>query len=115
VAGHSNSGKSTLVNVLAGYDSRKGPAKTSDRAGWTDQICFYQLGKRPPVLVLADLPGYGHAIADAAAKREWQNMTRDYLGNRIVLSRCCVLVDCSRGLCRLDHSILSFLTKVSER
>jgi ribosome biogenesis GTPase A len=62
-AGHSNSGKSTLVNAISGLSPRTGPASVSERAGWTDQICFYQLGKRPPLLNLADLPGYGHAVA----------------------------------------------------
>ena len=54
-------GKSTLVNAMVGVLPKKGPASVSERAGWTDQICFYQLGKKPPLLVLADLPGYGHA------------------------------------------------------
>lgn len=40
-------------------------------------------------------------------------MTRDYLSTRIVLSRCCVLVDCSRGLCKDDKSLLAFLIKAS--
>lgn len=44
-AGHSNSGKSTLVNAMCGVKPKKGPAGISDRAGWTDQICFYRLGK----------------------------------------------------------------------
>ena len=43
IAGHSNCGKSTLVNVMAGFSHREGPASVSDRAGWTDQICFYQV------------------------------------------------------------------------
>ena len=42
-AGHSNSGKSTLVNALVGVLPKKGPAGISERAGWTDQICFYQV------------------------------------------------------------------------
>ncbi len=35
--------QSTLVNALVGVLPRRGPAKVSDRAGWTDQICFYQV------------------------------------------------------------------------
>ena len=110
-AGHSNCGKSTLVNAVAGIQPTKGPAQVSDRAGWTDQICFYQLGKRPPVLILADLPGYGHAVATSSRRKEWQLMCHDYLSTRKVLTICYVLVDCTRGLCQGDLSIINFLKK----
>lgn len=108
-AGHSNCGKSTLVNGISGLHPKKGPASVSDRAGWTDQICFYQLGKKPPILIMADLPGYGHSVSTALIRAQWKTMIRDYLSTRIVLSRCCVLVDCTRGLCDGDYSILKFL------
>lgn len=83
----------------------------SDRAGWTDQICFYQVGKKPPLLILADLPGYGHAVATSEDQKAWKLMTRDYLGHRVVLSRCSILVDCTRGLCSQDTSLIRFLNK----
>lgn len=111
-AGHSNCGKSTLVNAMVGLSPHKGAASVSDRAGWTDQICFYMVGKKPPVMTLADLPGYGHAVASVVDKRQWTLMTRDYLSSRRVLSKCCVLVDCTRGICEEDHKMLRFLAKV---
>ena len=111
-AGHSNSGKSTLVNAMAGCKPSSGPAGVSDRAGWTDQICFYQLGKKPPVFTLADLPGYGHAVARPQEIKQWKLMTRDYLKNRKVLGLCCIMVDCTRGLCSLDKSLVRFLHAV---
>jgi GTP-binding protein len=64
------------------------------------------------VLTLADLPGYGHAVASGAQRKAWANMMRDYLQNRAILSRCCILVDCTRGLCRQDKLLVKFLTKV---
>lgn len=100
-----------MVNTISGLSPRKGPAKVSERAGWTDQICFYQLGKRPPLFILADLPGYGHAVANPAEIKIWNVMTRDYLKNREVLSLACVLVDSTRGLCAHDTSLIKFLTK----
>ena len=36
-------------------------------------------------------------------------MTRDYLGSRLVLSLAVVLVDCTRGLCAADISMLKYL------
>lgn len=110
-AGHSNSGKSTLVNAISGLLPRKGPASVSDRAGWTDLICFYQLGKKPPLLILADMPGYGHAVASTNDKKAWKLMIRDYLQTRVVLAQCCVLVDCTRGLCDEDRRFISMLHK----
>ncbi len=53
--GHTNCGKSTLVNALSGIHPRRGPASTSDRAGWTDLVGFYQVGKKPPVLTLVSV------------------------------------------------------------
>jgi ribosome biogenesis GTPase A len=44
-AGHSNSGKSTLVNAIIGKPPRNGPASVSDRAGWTDSISFFKVKK----------------------------------------------------------------------
>ena len=51
-AGHSNCGKSTLINALAGIEPKKGPASVSDRAGWTERVSFYRIGKKPPILTL---------------------------------------------------------------
>ena len=65
----SNCGKSSLVNALTGLGHKKGPASVSDRAGWTDQIGFFQLGKKPPKITLVDFPGYGFAVATAEQKR----------------------------------------------
>jgi len=110
-AGHSNSGKSTLVNAMAGGGHTSKLAPVSDRAGWTDLISFYMLGKKPPVLTLADMPGYGHAVASTEAKRAWKLMIKNYVQNRVVLCRCCVLVDCTRGLCGEDVRFLKFLQK----
>lgn len=111
LAGHTNSGKSTLANALAGINPKNGPAGVSDRAGWTDLVCFYQLGKLPPVLNIVDLPGYGHAIANVKAVHDWSLMIRRYFTNRHVISRCCVLVDSCRGLCLGDKTLIRMLHK----
>eukprot|EP00613_Pedinella_sp_CCMP2098_P077394 CAMPEP_0171936840 /NCGR_PEP_ID=MMETSP0993-20121228/34092_1 /TAXON_ID=483369 /ORGANISM="non described non described, Strain CCMP2098" /LENGTH=425 /DNA_ID=CAMNT_0012578069 /DNA_START=33 /DNA_END=1310 /DNA_ORIENTATION=+ len=108
-AGHSNSGKSTLLNTLAGLSRGKGVARVSDRAGWTDALFWYQVGAKPPIMSLVDLPGYGHAVVEPKAKAQWFASTRSYLASRRVLSRVCVLVDCTRGVGAEDAELLHFL------
>ncbi|CAN0049349.1 unnamed protein product [Discosporangium mesarthrocarpum] len=61
-AGHTNCGKSTLVNALAGLHPSRGLAPSSDRAGWTDLVTFYQVGKKPPVLTLVSVKGVGVGV-----------------------------------------------------
>ena len=99
---------------MAGLSPKKGPAGVSERAGWTDQICFYQLAKKPPIFTLADLPGYGHAVASPLDKRQWMLMNKSYLSSRPILSRCCILVDSTRGLCSADVGLAVFLSKHGE-
>jgi GTP-binding protein EngB required for normal cell division len=50
--GHSNSGKSALLNALSGAHAKSGPAEVSPRAGWTAELTFYRAqlapSSRPP-------------------------------------------------------------------
>lgn len=81
-------------------------------------------------MTLADLPGYGFAVATADEMKAWKKMCRSYLKEREILVRliysylllhfdlmgafvrCCVLVDCTRGLCKADIRLLKYLNKV---
>jgi GTP-binding protein EngB required for normal cell division len=44
IVGRSNVGKSTLLNVLLGVQSRKQAAATGDKPGVTQSLDFYRLG-----------------------------------------------------------------------
>ncbi len=46
-----------------------------------------QLGKRPPILTMADLPGYGFAVATVDEMRAWKVMCKKYLSERQILVR----------------------------
>ena len=56
LAGRSNVGKSSLVNLLAG---RKKLAKISSKPGKTRSLNYYKVN--PDGYFLVDLPGYGYA------------------------------------------------------
>ena len=115
LAGHSNCGKSTLINSLVGIGP-KGVLEKSSRSGRTSRTV--QAGRMPfliqvstsaPTLNLVDLPGYGHAVASLTQMRLWQRNTRRYLAERSVLARCCILVDATRGLCDEDIDLLRYM------
>ena len=65
VAGKSNVGKSSLINMLA---NQKKLAKTSTTPGRTRLINYFDFGE----FVLADLPGYGFAKVSKEEKKKWQ-------------------------------------------
>lgn len=101
--GRSNVGKSSLINALTG---RNGLARASVTPGRTQQINFFNLGKR---LMLVDLPGYGYAQAPRAVVDAWMDLVTSYLRHRQVLRRTCLLIDARHGLKDVDHTMLSLL------
>lgn len=74
IAGKSNVGKSSLINMLAG---QKKLAKTSETPGRTRLINYFDFGE----FVLADLPGYGYAKVSKAEKEKWGDLLEKFLVN----------------------------------
>lgn len=72
VAGKSNVGKSSLINMLAG---NKKLARTSVTPGRTRLINYFDFGE----FVLADLPGYGFAKVSKAEKEKWGRLMEEFL------------------------------------
>ena len=64
VAGKSNVGKSSFINMLA---NRKKLAKTSNTPGRTRLVNYFDFGP----FILADLPGYGFARVSKEEQRRW--------------------------------------------
>lgn len=72
IAGKSNVGKSSLINMLA---NQKKLAKTSVTPGRTRLINYFDFGD----FVLADLPGYGYAKVSKAEKEKWGKLLETFL------------------------------------
>lgn len=101
--GRSNVGKSSLLNALTG---RRDLARTSQTPGRTQTINLFDLGGR---LMLADLPGYGHADASDAKIAAWTRMVERYLGGRPNLRRVLLLIDARRGPMDSDTDVMDWL------
>jgi GTP-binding protein len=104
--GRSNVGKSSLINALTG---RKKLARASNTPGRTRQINFFNLND---ALLLADLPGYGHAKASKTEIKAWNRFIRFYMKNRQELQRVVLLIDARRGIKDIDEEIMLFLDEM---
>jgi len=121
ILGHSNCGKSALLNALIGMRSRTGLADVDTRAGWTMRLHFYWV--RPSGLldravngsdrgaVVVDTPGYGHAVGGTTELRHWRTLIDTYIGGSGSLQLALLLIDSTRGLCDADRRVLRMLYK----
>jgi len=103
VAGRSNVGKSSCLNVLVGVRSA---ARTSKRPGRTQSLNLFQVEER---YVLADLPGYGFARVSEEMQRAWKRNIERYLGTRESLCGVILLIDPRRAPGGLDQDLLKGL------
>ena len=105
--GRSNAGKSTAINTLA---QQKRLAFASRKPGRTQHINLFSLGpKDAPDALFADLPGYGYAAVERAAKLRWQEVMASYLVLRRSLPGIVLLVDSRLGLTDLDQRALGLI------
>ena len=105
--GRSNAGKSSAINALA---QRRRLAFASRTPGRTQHINLFAVGsKEAPDAMFADLPGYGYAAVERAAKLRWQTVMADYLQLRRALTAIVLLVDSRLGFTELDRSLLELV------
>ena len=101
-AGRSNTGKSSVINALAG---QKGLARTSRQPGRTRQINFFSVDTDTR---LVDLPGYGYARAPLPLRQQWGQLINAYLERRCCLVGLVLIVDIRRCLTELDRQMLNW-------
>jgi len=105
--GRSNAGKSTAINTIAQH---KRLAFASRTPGRTQHINMFEVGpKDAPDALLADLPGYGYAKVERAAKLRWQEVMAQYLELRRPLFGVVLMVDSRLGFTDLDRQLLALM------
>lgn len=106
VAGRSNAGKSSAINVIV---NRRQFARTSKTPGRTQLVNFFRLraGKR-----LVDLPGYGFAKVADSVRQNWAVLLEAYFGQRQSLSGLLLVVDVRRKLADFDRQMLALAESV---
>ena len=107
VAGRSNAGKSSAINVIV---NRRQFARTSKTPGRTQLVNFFALenDKR-----LVDLPGYGFARVSSKMQAHWRNLMAEYFEVRQSLRGLFLVVDIRRQLTPFDRQMLAFAEAVS--
>ena len=107
MAGRSNAGKSSAINVIV---NRRRFARTSKSPGRTQLVNFFELapGKR-----LVDLPGYGFARVSDAMRRHWGELLQSYFENRSCISGLLLVVDIRRQLKEFDRQMLALADSVN--
>lgn len=107
IAGRSNAGKSSAINVIV---NRRQFARTSKTPGRTQLVNFFDLreGQR-----LVDLPGYGFAQVAASVRRHWGHLLQEYFEDRKSLHGLILVVDVRRELKDFDRQMIEFAESVS--
>jgi GTP-binding protein len=103
--GRSNVGKSSLINMISGYDKL---AKTSGTPGKTQLINHFSINDE---WYLVDLPGYGFAKVSQTQRKKWEKMIEDYLRKRPTLVTVFVLIDSRHSPQKIDLEFVDTLGK----
>jgi len=107
VAGRSNAGKSSAINVIV---NRRQFARTSKTPGRTQLVNFFELraGQR-----LVDLPGYGYARVSDKVRQHWGRLLQEYFETRQSLRGLILVADIRRQMTDFDQQMLEFAGSVS--
>ncbi len=105
IAGHSNVGKSSLLNTLFG---RKGLVRTSKAPGCTRLLNLFEVDER---LLVVDLPGYGFARAPKKEQARWSSLIEHYLRSGTRPKLVLTLLDIRHGPKDSDLRLIEWLNK----
>ena len=100
LAGRSNAGKSSALNMLT--DNPK-LARISKTPGRTTEINFFKVNED---LMLLDLPGYGFAKSSKAKKKDWGPLLGEYFQKRRALTAVVIFMDIRHPLKESDWEMI---------
>lgn len=104
VAGKSNVGKSSFINMLTGNGKL---AKVSKEAGRTRLINLFSINGGE--FILADLPGWGYSAAGKSLTNEFGVLAENFLRNAANLKHIFMLVDIRHEPQDADRQMLKFM------
>ena len=104
LAGRSNVGKSSFINMLA---SNTKLAKVSATQGKTKVVNFFKFNDE---FIVADLPGYGYAEASKVEQQRWGKIIDAYLESSKNLVSAVLLVDVRHLPTEQDKQMLNYFT-----
>ncbi|MBC8045544.1 MAG: YihA family ribosome biogenesis GTP-binding protein [Fimbriimonadaceae bacterium] len=101
--GRSNVGKSSLINMLTGFNS---VAKISSTPGKTQTMNYFLINEQ---WHLVDLPGYGYAKVSRNMRVDWNKMIKNYLIDRENLQCVFQLIDATIPPQKLDIEFTNWM------
>ena len=104
LAGRSNVGKSSFINMLSGNGKL---AKVSATQGKTKVVNFFLFNKE---FVLVDLPGYGYAETSKVEQHRWGEIINSYIDSAKNLVCAVLLVDVRHLPTDQDKQMLNYFT-----
>ncbi len=102
VSGHSNVGKSSLINTLL---QRRSLARTSSTPGKTATVNFYRLD----AFRLVDLPGYGYAKVSKSERAQFSELIGGYFASERDCRLVIQLLDMRHTPTEADRKMIDFL------
>lgn len=104
IAGKSNVGKSSFINMLTNINRL---AKTSSTPGRTRLLNYFDINNGE--LTFVDLPGYGFAKVSDNEKEKWSDLIEGYFATTKNLINVFVLVDVRHEPTALDRQMVAYL------
>ncbi len=109
ICGRSNSGKSSVINVLTNINRL---AFTSKTPGRTQHINYFLLNIANNYIV--DLPGYGYAKVPEEVRNHWSKLLAEYLITRKQIVGLVLIMDIRHPLKDSDYNMIDFFAETKK-